>query len=147
VRGPMRCMLLPLAENPLLLPAAAVAEITGARALYAPPTAPLWLAGELSWRGFSLPVVSLESVAGALAPEVGPHTRVAVLHGVGCRREPFLAIVIAGPPRLVDVRPELLEARPVPPGRHVLWPVTLEHSPAFIADLQALERLLTRATG
>jgi len=48
----------------MLLPNAAVAEIIGYQDPAAVESGPNWLLGLMSWRGISLPLISLEAIRG-----------------------------------------------------------------------------------
>jgi chemosensory pili system protein ChpC len=146
VSSPIRCMLLPLAASPLLLPAAVVAEIAPLQELELPPAAPAWLRGTLAWRGLTLPIVSLEAAGGMAPPQPDAHSRIAVLNGLGGSPHAFIGALIAGTPRLLEVTEDQLESvseEAQPGDGAVLRPVLLAGASAMIADLVALERMLS----
>lgn len=142
----VRCLLVPTAGEPLLLPSTAVAEV----APYAPPVRgegyPEWLLGGLAWRGRTIPLVSLEALAGGKVPEAGDAARIAVCNTVtGDAELPFYALLVQGIPRLARVTAEALSPGDDSP-QFAIARSTLDGEPVLIPDLEAVERAV-RDTG
>ncbi len=138
-------LLLPLDQQLALLPNAAVAEIVS----YQEPTpvdgGPDWLLGLVSWRGLSLPLVSLEVMLGGTPPNAADRTRIAVMNSVtGSSDVQFYAIVLRGIPRLVRGTQESVSPGPDSEvaGKGVLCHTLVNGEPAMIPDLDAVESLL-----
>jgi chemotaxis signal transduction protein len=73
-------LLIPLAEDRLIVPRACVAEVVRFSKPDKAPGAHFWMLGNVSWNGRPLPVVSFE---GALGKAVPPATAV---HASSCSR-------------------------------------------------------------
>ena len=96
----IRCMQMPLMGMQMLLPNSAVAEIIGYdRALMqAGDSGPLL--GHMSWRGVTVPVVSLEVLCGNPMEDPGGRSRVAIVyHPDGDHDLPYIGILLQDIPR------------------------------------------------
>ena len=60
----LTCVLVPRRDTTALLPNVAVAEVLSARPLQPVAGGPAWLLGNLDWRGYRVPVLALEALAG-----------------------------------------------------------------------------------
>ena len=144
----VRGVVLLTGASDLLLPNSAVAEVVG----YKPPapysSAPDWLLGAVTWRGFAVPLISL-AMASAKPVEVasGQRARLVVCYTVsGNRALPYVAILALGPPRLTRFRPQALEPTPdLPENPLVLHGLTFAERPAWIPDMDAIERAVLEA--
>lgn len=139
-------LLIPLHEQMLLLPNAAVAEIVGYRDLEPVNDSPQWLLGLLPWRGRQLPVVAYESVLAQEPPPAHNRLRVAILNTLNGNPDlPFVGIVLRGLPHLVKAGET--NVAPATDGdaeqAGVLCQVSVNGQAALIPDLDALERMLT----
>jgi chemotaxis signal transduction protein len=134
-----------------LLPAAAVAEVVGAKGLAPPPPgAPGWLIGTGEWRGISLPAVRLGAPpvppsSGARGPRVHPY--LAICRGlVGDPALTFFAIESPRLPRLEQAdMADLSEGSGDSDSAFVLAALCLKGQPANLVDLESLERSLLAA--
>jgi len=147
----VRSVLIPLQGAQLLLPNASVAEVVG----YEPPEllsdAPDWLLGQVSWRGQSVPLVSLERIMGQpMDEQTSRQTRLAICYTLnGNTQAPYIAILAASIPRLIqisdnNIKPES-EAREL--GSEVLRQVRVDGEPALVPDLDALEHRVLGVIG
>ncbi len=137
-------LLIPMAGDPLLLPNAAVAEISAYRPAETVDGGPDWLAGLYEWRGLKIPLVTFETMCGG--QEVPKKfERVAVFNNLnGNERMPFFAIATQGIPRLTQVNSSILTATPseeVEQGP-IKESVLLNGEPARIPDLDEMEKSL-----
>ncbi len=97
------CMLLPMLDHNLLVPTTSIAEMSSIQPLESVDDAPEWLMGMYTWRGLSVPVISIESINGGKSV-LNPHGRIAVLNNTGVNQSlPFLAIHTQGIPRMARV--------------------------------------------
>ncbi len=137
------CLLLPLANQLLLLPNVTVAEIVPVSHLTSVEGAPEWYLGNLSWREQSLPLLSFEVLNGGSRPGVGGRSRVAVLNTTGLSDElPFLALLVQNIPRLARVNEEEIRQRDgVEKLPYDLMPVSVAGEDAVIPDLARLEQV------
>jgi chemosensory pili system protein ChpC len=141
-------LLIPLEDDTLLLPNAAVAEIVGYQDPDAIEGSPDWLLGLMSWRGYRLPLLSYESVKGKKISSTDGRVRIAIINTLkGNDQLPFFGIVTQGIPSLTQANqsvvmrsPEEADADNLQPG--VLCEVLVHGNPAVIPDLDAIEDLL-----
>lgn len=149
--GPLddvRGVVLPTGASDLLLPNSAIAEVVGYQHPTAYTSGPGWLLGSVTWRGFSVPLVSL-AMASAEPVEVarGHRARLVICYTPsGNRALPYVAILTLGPPRLARLSPQVLEPSQDPPGNpFVLHALTYAERPAWIPDMDAIERSVLEA--
>jgi len=103
----INCLLLPIGQLGLLVPAVCVAEVLPWRPVREVANSPDWLLGTLAWRGDAIPVVRFEMINGATDAPTPQNECVAVMNR--CRSvhsEAFYAIATSGLPRMVQVSEE-----------------------------------------
>jgi chemosensory pili system protein ChpC len=142
----VRSVLIPLADRQLLLPNAVVAEVMGYQQPEAVEDKPEWFLGNMVWRGVMIPVISFESMAGGEVMTPGTRGRIAIMNGLnGNQRLSHYGMVVQGIPSLVRVSVEnvLPKAEDQTDGSALIrQAVELDLSPAYIPDLDEIERLL-----
>jgi chemosensory pili system protein ChpC len=140
----VRSVLIPLSDRQLLLPNAVVAEVMGFQTPEAVQEAPDWFLGNLAWRGTMIPVISFEAMSGGDAVMPGHRGRVAIMNALG--DQPMLShygMVVQAIPSLVRVSADNVipvtrdevEENPL-----IRQSVDLDMSPAFVPDLDEIER-------
>ncbi len=142
----VRCLAMTLPSGlDMLLPNTIVAEVIDFRPLEEMDGLPAWVEGMLSWRGRSVPLVSLERL---LSQESGQRDdsqrRYVILNTLnGNRRVPFIATAIMGIPHLVLAGESELQYddggdnEPV-----VLARVRYLDEPVVVPNLDVLEKML-----
>ncbi|HET7558219.1 MAG TPA: chemotaxis protein CheW [Rhodanobacteraceae bacterium] len=144
----VRGVMIPVTHGRVLLPNATVAEVVTYSTLEPIPSAPAWLLGRQSWRGWRVPLFSFSVLAG-LAPSEGTDTaRVAILKALeGHPKMPFLGLLTQGFPRLTTISPDILipsgDGQPAPAG--VREQVMVRDDLAFIPDLAEVEDMVQEA--
>jgi chemosensory pili system protein ChpC len=142
--------IIPLANENLILPNTAVAEIIGHTKADALPSAiknaPDWLIGLLTWRGVSVPLLSLDTMLGGKTGEAGAKARIAILNGISEEKKvPFFAIATQGIPRLMKIDSEHIstvddaESNPA-----VICHVVVDGDVAIIPDIEYIEGEVAR---
>jgi chemosensory pili system protein ChpC len=141
----IRCVLVPVGDLRLLLPNATVAEVITQSTPEPVASAPAWLLGRITWRGWRVPLVSFAQLAGAGEGDAELSVRVAVLKALGGNPKlPFIAVLTQGFPRLTTLNAELIipthDGSALPPGvrAHVL----VRDDVAMIPDLEWIESQL-----
>lgn len=147
--GEIRGVLLPVGPRYLLLPNAAVAEIIAYQAPRRQGRGTGWLLGQVEWRGRRIPLVSLERALGLDVDVDGARrVRIAVLNTLsGDPDLPYIGLLTLGISRLTRVNranmvPEVevdMESPLIHAG------VTVTHQPAWIPNLDELERMVKAA--
>ena len=139
-------LLVPLAEERLLVPRACVAEVIGFSRPVPRPGAADWLLGTVNWSGRNLPVVSFEGACGRTPPPAGSRTRIVVFFAMTDRLEGgYYGVLTQGFPQLVRVHPDAIDgsaARHWPDDSPVITqPKVLDEEP-LIPDLERIEEML-----
>src|SRR5262245_28973288 len=103
-------LLIPLAQERLIVPRAAVAEVIGYQPLEAMPGAPPWYLGTVGWNGRNVPVISFEGACGQPIPPTGGRARIVVLYCLGQKLDAgFFGILTQGFPQLVRANPDVVK--------------------------------------
>lgn len=139
-------LIIPLAEQPLLLPNVAVAELVGYRLGQAATQGPSWFPGWVNWRDQRVPLIDPGLLLGQPAAEaLAP--RMLILNAVGGRPGmQFIAMRVPGIPRSKRVLRGDIEIAGAP-GEYVSQVVRLadEQQTLLIPDLAAIEQALEQA--
>jgi chemosensory pili system protein ChpC len=147
-------LLIPLANERLIMPRASVAEVIGYQVPSEMTGAPPWYLGTINWSGRNLPVISFEGACGQTIPVASGRTRIVVVHCLGQKlTSGCFGIMTQGFPQLVRVNSDVLKAdhlRSFPERQPVLCQVRMVNETPIIPDLERLEDLIaeeTSATG
>ncbi|MDJ0805227.1 MAG: chemotaxis protein CheW [Gammaproteobacteria bacterium] len=146
----VRSVLLPLAQDQLLLPNVVVAEVMNYSEPKPKQETPVWLLGELAWRGTLVPVVSIEGLLGRTIGEPGFRSRLIILNTInGTASLPHIALIAHSIPTLIQVTAESIESvdPPETPGGLIKQTVKIDDKTAYIPDLDELERLILDTPG
>lgn len=138
--GTIACLLAPITGKQLLLPGATVSDVVPAGERQpAPPGAPDWHKGFVTWKDQQVPVVAFEILNG----EPGPRDieRVAILTGISNQRVlPCYGIVVQGQPAAAKVKiAQLEDLEGAPTGPMEFLKVRYLGELAVIPDLDAVE--------
>ena len=143
-------LLVPLADERLLLPRGCVAEVVSWSEPRQMPGAPPWYVGTVSWSRRDVPVVSFETVLGRALPQPAGRTRIVMVHALaGLLGVRHFGILTQGFPQLVRVNNDVVKAdleRRFPEHVPVLAAVRLVNESPLIPDLELLERLIADET-
>ena len=100
----IKCVILTLRKENVLLPNALVAEILSVKDVQEVGNVPDWYLGKMNWRGAEVPLLSFEAAAGVKVSKVNLNTQAVVLYAVGTSgtvdESPYLALVMSGVPVL-----------------------------------------------
>lgn len=146
----VRSLFIPIENDNLLIPNAAIAEITSSidpHPLKGRKKIPAWLLGTIDWREQIVPIFSYEALAGG---EIGPptiNTRVAILKAHNnIDKMPYMALVTQKIPRLVTVYDESIE--PLGEDKKLkkteIAHVLANGEPAVIPNLEEIEKMLLK---
>jgi len=144
----IRGVLIQVGEERLLLPNATVAEVLARVAVDPLEGAPDWLAGQIVWHGWNVPLVAFSRLAGLGEEPAMRNNRVIVLKGLGQDETlPYFALLTASFPQLVSVpRDSLLaDASEEELPRGVQMRVLLGEQNALLPDLELVERMIGAA--
>ncbi len=139
-------LLVPLAEDRLIVPRACVVEVVRFSSPEHEAGAHDWMLGTVNWNGRQLPVVSFE---GALGKEIPPPTgraRIVVFYAsTGQLNTGYFGVLTQGFPQLVRVNKDVLKLHTTegwPNDAPVLCRVKMINEFPLIPDLEKLEAML-----
>lgn len=144
--GTVHCLMIPLSTDILLLPNAAVAEVSTYRQPRQLDAMPDWYLGQLDWRDYDIPVIAFEVLNGDVAgtPSTNRNSRIAILNTLnGNMRLPYIGLLTQGIPRLQVIQSKTLEANSAAANRHRLCVsefVLVNGEPVTVPDLDAIEK-------
>ncbi len=100
----IKCVILTLRKENVIVPNALVAEITSVREVVEKKNAPDWFLGNMKWRDAEIPLLSFEASGGEKIARVNLNTQAVVLYSVGTSgvssENPYLALVMSGVPHV-----------------------------------------------
>jgi len=141
-------LLVPLAEDRLIVPRACVAEVVRFSAPDHEVGAHSWMLGTVNWSGRQLPVVSYEGALGKEVPATTGRTRIVVFYAsTGQLKAGYFGVLTQGFPQLVRVNKDVLKLHTTegwPDEAPVLCRVKMINEFPLIPDLDRLEAMLAR---
>ncbi len=144
------CLLVPLAEERLLVPRASVTEVINYQAPTPMEGAPPWYLGTIAWGGRRVPLVSYEAACGRAPPRAGGRTRIVVLQGIsGELATGHFAVITQGFPQLVRLSPEVVHAddsRTFGERSPIICQVRMVNEYPLIPDFERIERMIGEET-
>lgn len=139
-------LLVPLAEDRLIVPRACVAEVVRYSKPEQEPGGREWLLGTINWNGRALPVVSFEGTIGKDLPAVTGRTRIVVFYAsTGQIKTGYFGVLTQGFPQLVRVNKEVLKLDSTegwPEGAPVLCRVKMINEYPLVPHLEVLESMV-----
>lgn len=139
-------LLVPLAEDRLIVPRACVAEVVRFSKPERESGAHSWMLGIVNWNGRALPVVSFEGALGKDVPAATGRTRIVVFNAnSGQLKSGFFGVITQGFPQLVRVNRDVLKLDATegwPADAPVLCRVKMINEFPLIPDLERLESML-----
>jgi chemosensory pili system protein ChpC len=146
----VKCILLTLRTENVVVPNAAVAEIVSLREIHKIRNAPKWLLGKMSWRGIEIPLVSFEAAAEGAGTGMGA-TQAAVLYLINKENKlsyPYAGLAISGVPNVSQfsreqINEDLREARASHPM--VAQRIRINGAAASILDIDAIGTMITQS--
>ena len=141
-------LLIPLAEDRLIVPRACVAEVVRFTAPEQEAGAHAWMMGSVNWNGRSLPVASFEGALGKDVPVTTGRTRIVVFYAAtGQLKTGHFGVLTQGFPQLMRVNEDVLQLHTTdgwPKDAPVLCRVKMINEFPLIPDLEKLEAMLAR---
>jgi chemotaxis signal transduction protein len=140
-------LLIPLAQERLIVPRACVAEVVTWQQPEAVEGTPPWYLGTIHWSGRPIPVISFESLCGQHYPPPGTRTRIVVFVGLsnqlGCG---YFGLITQGFPQLVRVNPDVVKSGPSRTFTErgpVLCQVRMLNESPLIPDFDCIEQMIS----
>ncbi|MCE3286220.1 MAG: chemotaxis protein [Steroidobacteraceae bacterium] len=122
------CLLVPLADDRLLLPRSCVTEVINYQAPTPMDGAPPWYLGTIAWGGRRVPLVSFEATLGRALPRTSGRTRIVVMQAFTTDAGGNFALLTQGFPQLVRLSPDVVH-----PDRTQRQALSLAHRRGEIA--------------
>ncbi len=143
------CLLVPLADDRLLLPRSCVTEVVNYQAPTPMDGAPPWYLGTIAWGGRRVPLVSFEATCGKALPRTSGRTRIVVMQGLSGPTVGHFAVLTQGFPQLVRVGPDVIQpddSRSFGERVPVVGQVRMINETPLIPDFERLEEMLAEET-
>lgn len=141
-------LLVPLADDRLIVPRACVAEVVRFSEPEQEEGAHSWMLGTVAWNGRSLPIVSFEGALGQDIPAATGRTRIVVFFAsTGQLKNGYFGVITQGFPQLVRVNKDVLKLDSKdgwPEAAPVLCRVRMINEFPLIPNLEMLEAMLAR---
>ena len=142
-------LLVPLANERLIVPRACVAEVVRYSRPDEAPGTPDWFLGHFSWNGRDLPLVAFESLLDGAPAEVSGRTRIIVFNAIaGLLQQRHFGLLTQGFPQLVRVNREVLRLETSSTWRDdepVICKVRMINEYPLIPDLEQIESRIRQA--
>jgi len=139
-------LLVPLAEDRLIVPRACVVEVVRYTDPDTEAGAHSWMMGSVGWNGRQLPVASFEGALGKEVPVTTGRTRIVVFYAAtGQLKAGYFGVLTQGFPQLVRVNKDVLALESTegwPESAPVLCRVKMINEFPLIPDLEKLENML-----
>ena len=143
-------LLIPLAQERLIVPRACVAEVVTWQAPEKMNGAPPWYLGTIHWSGRPVPVISFEAVCGQTFPPPGSRTRIVIFVGLSNQiTGGYFGVITQGFPQLVRVSADILRPDPTktfPERTPVISQVRMINEAPWIPDLERIEQMISDET-
>jgi len=143
------CLLVPLADDRLILPRSCVTEVINYQAPTPMEDAPPWYLGTIAWGGRRVPLVSFEATCGKALPRTSGRTRIVVMQGVTVHADGHFAVLTQGFPQLVRLTREVVQPDPTrsfSESMPVIGQVTMVNETPLIPDFERLEEMIAEET-
>ena len=143
------CLLVPLADDRLLVPRSCVTEVINYQAPTPMDGAPPWYLGTIAWGGRRVPLVSFEATCGKALPRTSGRTRIVVMQGITNQAGDNFAVPTQGFPQLVRLTPEVVHAddsRSFGERMPVIGQVKMVNETPLVPDFELLEGMIAEET-
>ena len=146
------CLLVPLAEDRLLVPRSCVTEVINYQAPTPLESVPPWYLGTVAWGGRRVPLVSFEAACGRNVPRTSGRTRIVVMQGITAHAAAVgghFAVLTQGFPQLVRLSPDVVHAddsRSFVERSPVICQVRMLNEYPLLPDFERLEEMIDEET-
>ena len=148
----IKCMILTLRSQNVLVPSATVAEMVSAQGAIKVNNMPEWYVAKMRWHGVDVPLVSFEAAGGEEVKEVNQNTQIAMIYTASSdeSRYPYIGLVVSGVPHVTQfsrnqiiVDPDsLLEVHSRP---MVAQRTRINGAAVSILDIDGIESMIKKA--
>lgn len=147
----IKCMILTLRSENVVVPSTAVAEMVSAQGVLRLSDMPDWYVARMRWHGVDVPLVSFESAGGGVAKAVNQNTQIAMIYTASDdeSRYPYIGLIISGVPHVTQFSrdqiitdPDSLEVQIHP---MVVQKARINGAAASILDIDGIEAMIKNA--
>ena len=141
----IKCVLLTVNEDHVILPNSAIAEIVPIRNIINVANKPGWMLGYLDWRGNSVPLVSFEALGGVRMPSLASgEVKAAVVYSIsGDKDFPFMSFLVQGAPQVLNIMAtDIIQNKEEIHHPAIEQKVMVKGEMASILDLEKLELVI-----
>jgi chemosensory pili system protein ChpC len=140
-------LLIPLAQERLIVPRACVAEVVTWQAPETVEGTPPWYLGTINWSGRPVPIISFEALCGQNFPAPGSRTRIVIFVALSNQLSTgYFGVITQGFPQLVRVNPDVVKADPSRTFTErgpVLCQVRMLNESPLIPDFDCVEQMIS----
>ena len=140
-------LLIPLAQERLIVPRACVAEVVTWQAPETVDGTPPWYLGTINWSGRPVPIISFEALCGQHYPAPGSRTRIVIFVALSNQLSTgYFGVITQGFPQLVRVNPDVVKADPSRTFTErgpVLCQVRMLNESPLIPDFDCIEQMIS----
>lgn len=146
----IKCILLTLRTENLVVPNAAVAEIVSLRDVKKINKAPQWLLGKMHWRGVDIPLVSFEAAAEGAGAAMNAN-QAAVIHLINSdgasSAYPYVGLSISGVPHISYFSKDQIstDTQTKKPHPMVAQRIRINGAAASILDIESIAAMIKKA--
>jgi chemosensory pili system protein ChpC len=145
----IKCILLTLRTENVVVPNAAVAEIVSLREIKKVSDAPQWFLGKIQWRGVDIPLVSFEAAAEGAGVAMSAN-QAAVIHLIsddGKSTYPYVGLSISGVPHISEFSREQISPDVQVRKAHpmVAQRIRINGAAASILDIDSISSMIKKA--
>lgn len=141
----LRCLLLPIEGNHLILPYAAIAEVVSFEEPKAIPKAPTWLLGNIPWRKLEIPLLCLEKMGDSSIQLQHPNIHVAVVNRMSEKDKfDFFGVLLKSIPRMLRARSTDFKYLEKGKKEYELMSVELRQEKMMIPNMKWIEESLNK---
>ena len=145
----IKCVLLTLRTENVVVPNAALAEIVSLRDVDKIDNAPQWLLGKMHWRGVDIPLVSFEAAAEGANVAMSAN-QAAVIHLISADGKavyPYVGLSISGVPHISEFSKEqiTLDAHERKAHPMVAQRIRINGAAASILNIDSIASMLKKA--
>ena len=140
-------LLVPLAQERLIVPRACVAEVVTWQAPEKMEGAPPWYLGTIHWSGRAVPVISFEAACGQSPPNPGTRTRIVIFVALSSQiAGGSFGVITQCFPQLVRVNADVVKSDPSRTFTErgpVLCQVRMLNESPLIPDFDCIEQMIS----
>lgn len=143
-------LLVPLAQERLIVPRACVAEVITWQAPEKMEGTPSWYLGTLQWSGRPVPVIAFEAACGQPVPAPGTRTRIVIFVALsGELAGGYFGVMTQGFPQLVRVNADVVKpdpSRSFPERSPILCQIRMLNESPLVPDFAWVEQMISEET-